>query len=70
MVNHRANFVACQILQCARHAGKAFDGPVKFWAQESWKAGAGIRLSNFRSWKAGDAPENLNFWEFYDIMKG
>lgn len=27
----------------ARHAGKALDGPVKFWMQESWswKAGAG-----------------------------
>ena len=41
MVNHRANFVACQILWCAHHAWEALDGPVKFWAQESWKAGAG-----------------------------
>ena len=40
---------------------ETLDRPVKFWAQESWKAGAGIGLSNFRSWKAGDAPENLNF---------
>lgn len=30
---------------------------------ESWV------VSNFRSWKAGDAPENLIFWEIYDIIK-
>ena len=67
-----------QILFCvkfydarARHAWKALDEPVKFWVQESWKAGAGkLGLSNFRSWKAGDAPENLHFWRIYVIIKG
>ena len=42
---------------------EALDGPVKFWAQESWKAGAGIRLSNFRSWKAERCARKFEFLE-------
>ena len=47
----------------ARHVGEALDESVKFWAQESWKAGAGIRLSNFRSWKAGRCARKFEFLE-------
>ena len=43
-------------------------GLVKFWAQESWKAGAGD-CQILEAGKLGDAPENLNFWKIYDIIK-
>ena len=39
---------------------RALDGPVKFWVQESWKAGAGW-CQILEAGKLGDAPENLNF---------
>lgn len=35
------------------------------------KAGAGAGFWEIlEAGELGDAPENLNFWKFYDIMKG
>ena len=52
----------------ARHIGRALDEPVKFWTQESWKAGA-EKLGFGKFWELESAPENLNFWKFYDIIE-